>query len=235
MIAIHDVIPARPALCKTDTRKSTVFIVDDQPLVREWFAGVINRQSDLQICGEAAGSFEALELINDLRPDVVVVEIALGGGSGIQLIRDLRSTAPDVAVIVHSMHDESLYAERAFRAGARGYVMKREATKNVLEAIRCVLDGRPYISERTISVMADRLVEGQVPESGSRVDLLSNRELEVFQLLGCGRTSRQIAEQMRISFRTVQTFCARLKVKLKVKDATELLLEAIRWQDGQHP
>jgi DNA-binding NarL/FixJ family response regulator len=132
------------------------------------------------------------------------------------------------------MHDESLYAERAFRAGARGYVMKRQATQNILQAIRCVLEGKPYLSEKLALLMAEKLVDGRLGSAESRVELLSDRELEVFQLLGAGRSSRQIAEEMRISFRTAQSFCARIKKKLKLNDATELLREAVRWHDRQH-
>jgi DNA-binding NarL/FixJ family response regulator len=215
--------------------KASVFIIDDQALVREWFSGLINRQSDLELCGGASDTLEAAELIRELQPNVVVTELTLDGGSAIQLIKDLKISAPDIAVVVLSMHDEPQYAERAFRAGARGYVMKREATKVVLEAIRTVLDGKPYMSDKTVATMAERLDGGELTDSGSRIDLLSNREFEVFQLLGCGRTSRQIAQEMSISFRTVQAFCARLKVKLKVKDGTELLLEAGRWHSAQHP
>jgi DNA-binding NarL/FixJ family response regulator len=218
----------------TPIQKSTVLLVDDHPLVREWLATLINQQPDLQAIGEASNTVNAMELIGQLKPQVVVVDISLEGSSGINLIKDIKALAPNVAVIVLSMHDESLYAERAFRAGARGYVMKRQATQNILQAIRCVLEGKPYLSEKLALLMAEKLVDGRLGSAESRVELLSDRELEVFQLLGAGRSSRQIAEEMRISFRTAQSFCARIKKKLKLNDATELLREAVRWHDRQH-
>jgi DNA-binding NarL/FixJ family response regulator len=218
----------------TDQEKATVFIVDDHSLVREWFANFINHQPDLRSCGGAADAFEAIGLITALKPQVVIVDISLEGGSGLELIKNIKVAATEAAIVVLSMHDESLYAERAIRAGARGYVTKREATKNVLNAIRCVLDGKPFFSEKTTMMMVEKAIEGRFAETGSQVELLSNRELEVFQLLGCGRSSRQIAQEMQISFRTVQSFCARVKLKLGLNDATALLLEAVRWQDRQH-
>jgi DNA-binding NarL/FixJ family response regulator len=218
----------------TQLEKATVVIVDDHPLVCEWLAALINQQPDLQTGGQAFDAAEAMELINDLKPQVVILDISLQGGSGINLIKDLKVAVPNTAVIVLSMHDESLYAERAFRAGARGYVMKREATQKILEAIRRVLSGKPFLSEKVALMMAEKLVEGRLGAPESRIELLSNRELEVFQLLGAGLTSRQIAEEMRISFRTAQSFCARIKVKLKLRDGTDLLREAVRWHDRQH-
>jgi DNA-binding NarL/FixJ family response regulator len=218
----------------THSQKFTILLVDDHPLVREWLATLINQQPDLQAIGEASNITQAMELISSLKPQVVIVDISLEGSSGINLIKDIKAAAPNVAVIVLSMHDESLYAERAFRAGARGYVMKRQATQNILQAIRRVLEGKPYLSEKLALIMAERLVEGRLGSTESRVELLSDRELEVFQLLGAGRSSRQIAEEMRISFRTAQSFCARIKKKLKLHDGTELLREAVRWHDRQH-
>jgi DNA-binding NarL/FixJ family response regulator len=216
-----------------DSPKRRIFIVDDHPLVREWLATLINQQSDLRVCGEAGSASDGIKLIPAAKPHVAVVDISMEGGSGIELIKDLKALCPEVGVIVLSMHDEGLYRERALRAGARGYVMKREATKTVLQAIRCVLEGKLYLSDKLARKLAGELVEGKTAETASPVELLSDRELEVFQLLGRGLGTRQIAEEMHVSFRTVQTFSARIKEKLNLTSATELLRVAMRWNDSQ--
>lgn len=214
-------------------QKSKVFLVDDHPLVREWLANLINQQPDLEICGETGEKKGALELLAAARPDIAVVDISLEGGSGLELIKEIRSLQPNVILIVLSMHDETLYAERALRAGARGYVMKREATKKILQAIRCVLGGKIYVSEKIAALMAEKFVEGRPSGPISPLEQLSDRELEVFQLLGRGYATRRIAEELHVSFKTVQSFSARIKEKLKLANATELLREAVRWHDSQ--
>ena len=213
-------------------QNTRVFIVDDHPLVREWLANLIHQQIGLVVCGEADNTAQALQAISTIKPEVAVVDLALKNGSGLELIKDLRQTCPEVSVVVLSMHDEMLYAERAFRAGARGYVMKGESTKKIVEAIRHVLDGKRYMSERVATAMAEKLVEGQ-PSSVSPVALLSDRELEVFELLGKGRETRDIAESLHVSTKTVQAFCARIKDKLKLATERELVREAVRWQENR--
>jgi DNA-binding NarL/FixJ family response regulator len=210
-----------------------VLLVDDHPLVREGLVNLISQQADLQICGEAGNEPQALELIRTVRPDVAIVDISLETGSGIELIKSIKAMFPAVTVLVLSMHDELLYAERALRAGARGYVMKREAAKKVIEAIRCVLAGQLYVSDKIAALMAEKFVEGRQPATASPIEQLSNRELEVFQLLGLGHNTRQIADHLHVGFKTVQAYCARIKEKLKLANATELLREAIRWQESQ--
>jgi DNA-binding NarL/FixJ family response regulator len=220
-----------------DSHKKRVFIVDDHPLVREWLTTLINQQSDLKVCGEAASAADALKLIAATKPQVAIVDISMEGGSGIDLIRAIKSTCtvlPEVAMIVLTMHDETLYCERVLRAGARGYIMKREATKHVLQAIRCVLKGEMYFSEKIARMMARKFAEGTPPALSSPVDRLSNRELEVFQLLGRGYGTRQIAVEMKVSFRTVQAFNARIKAKLNLSSGNELLREALRWHEDQN-
>jgi DNA-binding NarL/FixJ family response regulator len=207
--------------------------VDDHPLVREWLANLINQQEDLQVCGEADSASKALELILDAEPDIAIIDISLTGESGIELIKNLKSAVPEMAVIVLTMHDESLYAERALRAGAQGYVVKREATKWVLAGIRSVLAGKLYVSDSVRRKMAQKVVEGKPVAAASPIELLSDRELEVFQLLGRGFGTRRIADEMHVSFKTVQSFNARIKEKLKLENATELLREAIRWHDSR--
>jgi DNA-binding NarL/FixJ family response regulator len=215
------------------SKKNKILLVDDHPLVREWLANLINEQPDLHVCGEAASAPQAFESISATRPDIVIVDLALEGGSGIELIKNIKAAHPNVATIVLSMHDESLYAERALRAGARGYIMKREATKKILQGIRSVLAGKLYISDKISDMMAEKFVEGHSTANESPVQQLSDRELEVFQLLGRGFTTRQISEHLNIGFKTVQAYCARIKEKFNLTNITELLREAIRWHEGQ--
>jgi DNA-binding NarL/FixJ family response regulator len=222
----------------TDCGKKKVFLVDDHPLVREWLATLINQQNDLKVCGEAACAADALKLIGTAKPHVAILDISMDGKSGIELIKTIKAICPvipEVAIIVLTMHDETMYCERALRAGARGYIMKRDATKNVLQAIRGVLQGEMYLSEKMAMLMAERFVEGKPAATRSPVAILSDRELEVFQLLGRGFSTRLIAEELGIGFKTVQTLNARIKEKLKLATATELLREATRWHDAFCP
>lgn len=215
------------------SQKIKVLLVDDHPLVREGLVNLINQQSDLEVCGEVGNEPQALELIRINQPNVSIVDISLENGSGIELIKSIKAMFPAVKVLVLSMHDESLYAERALRAGARGYVMKREAAKKVIQAVRCVLAGQLYVSDKIAALMAEKFVEGRPGAIASPIEQLSNRELEVFQLLGLGHNTRQIAGLLHVGFKTVQAYCARIKLKLRLANATELLREAIRWQERQ--
>jgi DNA-binding NarL/FixJ family response regulator len=207
-------------------------LVDDHPLVREWLTNLIHQQSDLVVCGEAESAPAALQGIIRQTPDVAIVDISLADGSGIELIKDIKARQLQLSVIVLSMHDERLYAERALRAGARGYIMKRETAGKIIAAIRQVLDGKLYLSEPLAALLAERFVDGRtMPESP--VDELSDRELQVFQLLGQGYDTRRIAGSLHVSIKTVQAYCARIKEKLHLTNATELLREAIRWHESQ--
>jgi DNA-binding NarL/FixJ family response regulator len=218
----------------TIARKYGVFIVDDHPLVREGLTNLINQQGDLIVCGEARDSAEAIAEITKERPDVAIIDISLANESGLELIKHLIKQFPQLAVVVLSMHDEALYAERALRAGARGYVMKHETSKSVLASIRRVLAGDIYISERIVNRMALRLTSARRPLTSSPVERLSDRELEIFQLLGQGRTPSEIARDLNLSLKTVQAYCARAKEKFGVTSLTELLRAAIRWDDATH-
>jgi DNA-binding NarL/FixJ family response regulator len=211
--------------------KRKVFLVDDHPLVRDWLATLINRQPDLAVCGEAESAPEARRKIETQEPDVAVVDITLDKGSGLDLIKDLRLLCPQMAIIVLSMHDESLYAERALRAGARGYVVKKETAKKILLAIREVLEGKLYVSGQLARSIAARFIEGKKP-GGSALQGLSDRELEVFRMIGRGMKTREIAESLHLSMKTVQVYCARIKEKLNLADATQLLREAMRWHEA---
>ena len=214
--------------------KHRIFLVDDHPLVREGLTNLINRQDDLIVCGEAEDSSEAIGGIARSRPDVAVIDISLKNESGLELVKNLGNQFPLVALIVLSMHDEALYAERALRAGARGYVMKRETTKSVLTAIRRVLEGSVYLSERVVNGMARKLSLSDKAAVGSPVERLSDRELEIFRLLGQGRTTSQIADDLHLSLKTVQAYCARAKEKFGVSSLAELLRAAIRWEEAAH-
>src|SRR5436190_7051411 len=218
----------------SEPRKSRVFLIDDHPLVREGLVNLINSQRDLVVCGEAEDSAGAMTGIAKTRPDVALVDISLKNESGLELVKNLEARFPLVALIVLSMHDEALYAERALRAGARGYVMKRETTKSVLTAIRRVLEGSVYVSERVVNGMARKLSLSDKASASSPVDRLSDRELEIFRLLGQGRTTSQIAADLHLSLKTVQAYCARAKEKFGVDSLTELLRAAIRWEDASH-
>jgi len=221
--------PSRPI-----ARKSRVFIVDDHPLVREGLTNLMNGQNDLIVCGEAKNSAQAIDGIMKTLPDVALIDISLENESGLELVKQLASQFPEVALIVLSMHDEGLYAERALRAGARGYVMKHETSSSVLASIRRVLEGGVYISERIINRMAMRLTSVGGAAATSPVERLSDRELEIFRLLGQGRTTSQIAEDLHLSLKTVQAYCARAKEKFGVTSLTELLRAAIQWDEASH-
>ena len=196
---------------------------------------MINRQSDLIVCGEAGSAPEALQAIEMLRPDAALVDLTLASGSGLELLKDLRACCPDTVLVVLSMHDEATYAERALRAGARGYVMKREVTKKVITALRQVLDGKLFVSDEFARSMTEKMVEVQVVRSGSVIATLSDRELQVFEMLGAGMDSRDIADSLHIALKTVQTHCARMKVKLGVSSLSVLMREAVRWVESGRP
>jgi DNA-binding NarL/FixJ family response regulator len=216
-------------------RKSRVFVVDDHPLVRDGLSTLINQESDLEVCGTAEDAISALPAIATSRPHIALIDISLKNTSGLELIKDLKIQQPSVALIVVSMHDEMLYAERALRAGARGYIMKRETTRKVLAAIRRVLEGGVYLSDNAVTRMAS-LVAGQRQResiSAERVERLSDRELEIFRLLGRGLATSEIASILHINFKTIQAYCARAKEKLGLTTAIELRRAATRWED-QH-
>lgn len=219
---------------ETAIQKRAVFLVDDHPLVREWLTNLINQQPDLRVCGEAESRPAALQAILAQNPDIAIVDISLKDSSGIELIKDLKRSRPTTAVLVLSMHEESHYAERALRAGAKGYIMKRETTQKVVTAIRQVLEGKLYVSDAIAATMATQFVQGKVLAAQSPGEVLSDRELEVFELLGQGRGTRIIAEQLGVSVKTIQAYCARIKEKLNLAGASELVREAVRWYEGTH-
>jgi DNA-binding NarL/FixJ family response regulator len=217
----------------TGSQKKGVLIVDDHPLVREWLTTLLERQPDLTVCGEAATAAEAMQAVAVSKPEVAIVDILLRDSSGIELIKDLKRACPSLVVLVLSMHEESHYAERALRAGAKGYIMKRETSNKVIEAIRRVLEGEFYLSDSMAQAITTHFVEGQTLATCSPVQQLSDRELAVFDLLGRGLGTRQVAETLRISVKTVQAHCAHMKERLHLSSATELLREAVRHCETQ--
>jgi DNA-binding NarL/FixJ family response regulator len=218
-------------MASSDLRESRkrIFLVDDHPLVREWLGHLINRQTDLTLCGEAGDASEAMREIRRRAPDAVVVDISLGGSSGIELVTEIKLAFPKIAVLVLSMHEDSTYVERALRAGALGYVAKRETTAKIVAAIRQVLRGQYFLSGPLALAITRKYVERPARVDLSPAERLSNRELEVFEMLGRGFETRRVAEELHISMKTVQAYCARIKEKLQLNSATELLREAILW------
>jgi DNA-binding NarL/FixJ family response regulator len=213
--------------------KTKVFLVDDHPFVREWLTTLINQQPDLTVCGEAGDVPGALTGIGQTEPSAVIADISLEASSGIELIKGIKARWPGMAVVVLSMHDEKLYAERAIRAGAQGFVMKSEATKKTIDALREVLQGNIFASPDILGRLTRRLVKSGAAPSTSPVEALSDRELEVFTMLGRGMETRRVADLLHISIKTVQVYCARIKQKLNLSNASELLREAVLWQERQ--
>jgi DNA-binding NarL/FixJ family response regulator len=216
-----------------ETGKTTVFVIDDHPLVRDSLAMLINQQDDMHVCGEAEDTASALKGVAQAAPDVAIVDLSLKEGSGLDLIKHIKAKAPAVQVVVLSMHDEKLYAERCIRAGARGYVMKRESSKRIVAAIREVRAGRLFLSSQAASLFAERFVGNRHALAEAPMETLSDRELQVFGLIGQGLPTRDIAGSLNVSVKTVQAYCARIKQKLNISSATELLREAVRWHDQQ--
>ena len=217
--------------------KYRIFILEDHPIMRRGYRTLINGEMDIEVCGEAETAIEAMEKIPGANPNLVIADISLEGMNGIEFIKRLQSERPDLEVLVVSMHDESLYAERALQAGAVGYVMKKEADNSVLTAIRRVQSGRYYVSER----MEDRIMQlfaGQMSpktmaEKQSSVGQLSDRELEIFELHGRGLTTRDMADLMGISPKTVATHRARIKTKLAIETTPELVRRAVLWIENE--
>lgn len=210
-------------------RKRKVFLVDDHPMVRERLAELINQEADLEVCGEAEDSIAATKLIGQLQPDLAIVDITLKDTYGIELVKTLKEREDHIPVLVLSMHEESMYGERAIRAGASGYLNKQEASKKVISAIRTILSGEVFVSDKMKSAMLQKMAAGQRPEGGAPSDVLSDRELEVFQLLGQGSTVRQIAEMLFVSVKTVEAHREHIKQKLNFASSSELLRYAIQY------
>lgn len=220
------------------TRKDThapkrILIVDDHPIVREGLSQRIGRQSDLAVCGEAENSTGVLRLVEKLKPHLVLLDINLPGRSGLELIKDLRSAHPEVPVLALSMHDEEVYAERVLRAGGRGYVNKDSGGPTVIEAIRQVLGGNIYVSAKVNTTILDGLAGGRADRGRSRINRLTDREIEVLRLIGSGKESREVAQSLGMSLKTVETHRSNIKHKLKLETGAQLMRYAVLWVEGR--
>jgi len=218
---------------QADRVRKRVLIVDDQPIMRQGLAQLLNHERDLRACCEAETAAQALQLAAEKKPDLVLLDISLPDRSGLELIKDLRALHAGLPVLVVSMHDELVFAERALRAGARGYIMKQESAKRVMQAIRRVLSGQIYVSER-MSVKILEIFSGQRSQgSRSPIDRLSDREFEVFQLIGQGKSTREIADWLRLSAKTVEVHRIHIREKLQLRSAAELIRHAVCWIETQ--
>lgn len=211
-------------------RRTRILVVDDHPIVRLGIRQMLAAEPDLDVCAEAESADAAKQLIVDAHPDLAIIDLSLAEGTGLDLIRSLRESMPTMPVLVLSMHDEALFAERVLRAGARGYIMKREAITGLVRAIRQVLSGRIYVSEGMAQAVLERL-----GHDGAALDNplanLTDRELEVFDLIGRGQSTGAIAEQMGVSIKTIETYRSNIKTKLNLKDATDLIRFAATWAE----
>ena len=214
---------------KQHAGKKKVFIVDDHPIVRERVAELINQESDLVVCGEAEDAVQAVKQIGAVAPDIAIVDITLKDTYGIELIKQLKDLHPKLPTLVLSMHDESLYGERALRAGAKGYLTKQEATKKIIDAIRRILRGEIYVSDKLAGALVRKVAGGKEEGGGSLIDVLTDRELEVFQLLGQGLAVREVADRLFVSAKTVEAHHEHIKQKLNFKTSNELLRFAIQY------
>jgi len=205
-----------------------IMLVDDHPVMRQGLVQLINQEPDLSICGQYEDAATAFAAIPTLNPDLAIIDLSLKGSSGLELVKSSRASFPKLRLLVLSMHDETLYAERVLRAGAAGYIMKEEATENVLAAIRQVLGGGVYLSEKMSAKLMHQWVGTSPRSGGSALERLSDRELEVFGLIGQGKATREIAQHLRLSIKTVESHRAHIKEKLNLKDANELVHTAVR-------
>jgi len=221
---------AVPNMSEKAIEHKKILIVDDHPLLRQGIKQVIELEEDLKVTGEASSANEAIDMINRDKPDIAIVDITLAGNvSGIELVKSINERFPDIKALVLTMHDESLYAERAIRAGARGYIMKEVASKNIINAIRTIINDELYLSENISKKIIDKLVRGSADTIGISVENLSNREFEIFQLIGNGFSTKEMAKKLNLSIYTVESHKKNIKEKLKLKNSSDLSKYAIQW------
>jgi DNA-binding NarL/FixJ family response regulator len=223
---------ARP-LSASQMPRRRILLVDDHPMTREGLSAIINRQPDLEVCAGASNPGEAMECLVKSAPDLIVTDLTMPGRSGLEFLKDVHALRPDLPMLVLSMHDEMLYAERALRAGARGYLMKDAGSAKVLEVIRLILSGQPYVSPQMTARLLDAMTGRRPRGSASPIEKLSDREFEVFRLLGSGKSTKEVAKALNLSPKTVDVHRGRIKEKLQLKDATSLLHHAVRWVETQ--
>ncbi|MDB6054073.1 MAG: two component transcriptional regulator, LuxR family [Verrucomicrobiales bacterium] len=220
-------VPVKSLLSSTPRKK--ILVVDDHPMTRAGVVQLINKQSDIEVCQEAGNPSEAMQSLSKIHPDLVMTDMTMPGRSGVEFIKDILALYPSLSILVVSMHDEVIYAERAIRAGARGYIMKEAGGEKLLAAIRRVLSGQVYVSDEMSQRILDAM-SGQTPRgSSSPIKKLSDREFEVLQLIGHGKSTREIAGQLHLSPKTVDVHRAHIKEKLELKDSTSLVRHAVRW------
>jgi len=213
----------------SNSKIAKIVLVEDHPIFRKGLAQLINNEKDMTVCGESEDSVEALRIVKELEPDLVIVDITLKDRNGIELIKDIKIRFPEMKIIVISMHDEKIYAERALRAGAKGYIMKQEAPETILKAIHHVLNNNVYVSNDIATRIFNLFFDGRANEDNNPVNQLTDRELEIFQLIGQGFGTRQIASKLHISVKTVENHRAHIKEKLNLKSAIELVQQATLW------
>ncbi len=211
------------------SHKLKVLLVDDHPITRQGMKALVNQQPNLEVCGEADNAPYAIELVGKLQPDLAIVDIALKTTNGIELTKNIKVQAPNLPVLIVSMHDEGLYAERALRAGAMGYLMKQEAGEKIIAAIQRLLQGEIYLSDKIKEKMLHRFVNKKGDNMVFSIDTLSDREMEVFQLIGNGYSTRQIAQKLNLSSKTIDSYREHLKLKLNLDSGAELVRHAIQW------
>lgn len=213
--------------------KKRILVIDDHPIVRDGLKQCLEQEEDLMVCAQLEDESDVMQTITDTRPDLAIVDLSLKDSSGIGLLKQISSACPDLPCLVLSMHDETIYAERSLKAGARGYIMKQEPAEKLLQAIRKVLQGDIYLSEHMSNYVINRMAgSGKPKNTGEKnigIDSLSNRELEVFELIGSGMATRKISETLNISIKTVETHRARIKDKLGINNSTELVHYAVNW------
>ncbi len=229
--------PVKTNLLSVDRgqRRRSILIVDDHPIFREGLTQSISREADLAVCGEAETAAEALDAVQRCKPDLVIVDLTLPGKSGLELIKDLRALSPQLPLLVVSMHEESLYASRILRAGARGYVMKQESPRILLQAIRHVLEGGIYVSERMSAQILETYSGQRARTTTSPIEQLSDREFEIFHLVGQGQNNQEIAKQLHLSLKTVAVHQANIRRKLNLTNSSDLIRFAVRWEAAQGP
>ncbi|MBI2434325.1 MAG: response regulator transcription factor [Candidatus Hydrogenedentes bacterium] len=221
-------MPVKTSL-KLSTPVHRIMIVDDHPLLRRGLSEVISSQQDMTPCGEAPGAAEAFTVIENTNPELVVIDLSLEEGSGLSLIKEIKARFPHIKMLVYSMHDESLFAERSLNAGASGYIRKQESTDRILEAIRQVLQGNVYLSENMTKRMLNRHVGAHLDPDDDKISLLSDRELQVFELIGDGLGTRQVAEKLHLSIKTIESYRESIKRKLDLTTSNELTRHAVQW------
>jgi two-component system, NarL family, response regulator NreC len=226
---MNEAVSSNPSTISLLPKKARILIVDDHVIVRQGIAQLVNREPDLDVCQEAGDADSAQAVLRETAVDLAIVDISLPGTSGIELVKLIRDSNPNLPVLVMSMHDEALYSDRAFRAGAKGYVMKQEATEKLLAAIRKILNGGVYVSDRMQTVMVQRFLNSGVDETVSFIDNLTDREFEILRMIGQGLTVAEIADKLGRSAKTVEAHRANLREKLGLKRAAELARFATQW------